>query len=185
MWNSAVAYLRTQGYTSGDIINVGYASNGAGAVDATGGAAQLATAVDQILRSTGKTKVDIVGHSLGNLMAKTCIVQGGCAGKVAHWENVAGAQNGTAVANFCFDPACTDMRPGSTLVRRLQAADDDAIASQGVKVQVHWTQTDGVISPPTNSLETYARNIELTGVNHLNISDSRQVHEQTVAFFAT
>ena len=183
MWDSFVAYLKTQGYTSGDIMNVGYVSTGANAVSATEGAAQLAQRVDQILAATGKSKVDIVGHSLGNLMIKACIVEGGCAGKVDHWENVAGAQNGTTIANACFDPACPDMRLGSALIRRLQAADDAAISSQGVKVQVHWTQNDGVINPVRNSFETYATNIEVPGLNHLNISDSRKVQQDTVAFF--
>jgi triacylglycerol lipase len=187
MWNSFVAYLKTQGYTSGDIMNVGYQSSGVGAVDATRGAAQLAAAVDQILASTGKTKVNIVAHSLGNLMTKTCIVAGGCAGKVDHWANVAGAQNGTNIAYSCYDPACTDMRPGSALLRSLNGNGraENAIRTQGIKEQVHWTQTDGIILPPTNSRETYAENIELkkAGLNHLNISDDRTVQADTVALF--
>jgi triacylglycerol lipase len=185
MWSSFIAYLKTQGYTSGDIINVGYVSSGAGAVNATQGAAQLARSVDQILASTGKTRVDIVAHSLGNLITKTCIVQGGCAGKVAHWANVAGANNGTNIANLCSDPACIDMRIGSAHLRQLNAVAESAIRAQAVKVQVHWTQTDGIITPPTQSRETYAENIEVTtpGVNHLNISNQRSVQADTVAFF--
>ena len=32
---------------------------------------------------------------MGSMVAKTCIIIGGCKGKVAHWETMSGVDNGT------------------------------------------------------------------------------------------
>jgi triacylglycerol lipase len=187
MWDSAVAALTAQGYAASDLNRFDYASTGEGAVDAVTASEQLAARVDEVRQATGRARVDIVAHSLGNLVTKHCIVEGGCAGKVAHWANLAGAQNGTEIAVFCSetDPACVDMLPGSALITRLQDADDAQIAAQKVKVQVHWSAQDGVIIPPEGSQEPYADNIQVADtLTHLMIPDDPGVLADTVRFLS-
>lgn len=186
MWDVAVAHFTANGYTAEDLVRFDYPSTGEGAVDAAGASALLATKVDEVRRATGAHRVDLVAHSLGNLVAKHCIVEGGCKRKVEHWGNIAGAQNGTEIASQCTDPACADMLPGSALITRLQAADDQQIAAQHVKVQVHWTPNDGIIVPPEASQEPYADNIQVSEtLDHFTIFVDTGVLDDTVEFFAS
>jgi triacylglycerol lipase len=182
MWNTAIAQFKAAGYTNAEIGNYGFNTT----IDsATKSAVGLAKLVDQVLARTGKQKVDIMAHSLGNLVTKACIVEGGCANKVEHWANVSGANNGTNIAYGCTGGACEDMRPTSALVNRLKTK-SAVITQQGVKVQVHWTPTDSIILPPSNTKETFAENIQVSGMlNHLNISMDRGVIQDTIKFFAT
>jgi triacylglycerol lipase len=185
MWDVAVAHFTANGYTAENLVRFDYPSVGEGAVDAAGASERLAGKVDEVRRATGAHRVDIVAHSLGNLVTKHCIVEGGCRGKIAHWGNIAGAQNGTEIASQCTDPACADMLPGSALITRLQAADDKQIAAQHVKVQVHWTPNDGIIVPPEASKEPYAQNIQVSEtLDHFTIFVDTGVLQDTVTFFA-
>jgi triacylglycerol lipase len=182
MWASADTAFKAAGYQTGDITKLVFDTTTVGAVEA---ARALSVEVEALEWKTGK--VDLVAHSLGNLVIKECIGEGGCAGKVAHWENISGAQNSTSVATACDGPSCIDMRPGSALVTRLQAGDDAAIAAQGVKVQVHWIAEDDIIQPPQNSTEPYAENILVPNpdksLTHLNIFNDPGVLGDTVTFF--
>jgi triacylglycerol lipase len=186
MWDAAVAAFTAAGYQATDLTRFDYPSQGEGALDATQAAEKLAATVDTVRQASKHDRVDIVAHSLGNLVTKTCIVEGGCRNKVTHWANFAGAQNGTGLAadpTLCPDPACTDMAPGSALITRLQAADDAQIARQRVKVQVHWSPNDGIIIPPEGSKEAYAENIEVAGtIDHFTISNDPGVLADTLAF---
>jgi triacylglycerol lipase len=186
MWDVAVSTFTAAGYEPADLVRFDYVSAGPGAVNATEAAGKLAEVVDATAKRSKGHKVDIVAHSLGNLVTKTCIVQGGCKNKVAHWSNFAGAQNGTALAanpELCPDPACADMAPGSALITALQAEDDTQIARQHVKVQVHWTPTDEIIIEPPLSKEPYADNVEVDGaITHLTISSDPGVLADTLTF---
>jgi triacylglycerol lipase len=187
IWDAAVTYFTEQGYEADDLTRFEYKSQGEGAVNATQAATALAETVETVRRGTRGGRVDIVAHSLGNLVTKTCIVEGGCRNKVAHWGNIAGAQNGTALAapEYCPDPACVDMRPGSELITRLQAADDTQIDRQNVEVQVHWSAMDGIIVPPEGSKEVYADNIQVADtITHQTIFSDPGVLRDTVTFLA-
>jgi triacylglycerol lipase len=182
MWSAAQTAFKAAGYTSGDITVFNYDYSQVGAAQA---GQALATEVDFLIQKSGRPKVDIVAHSLGNLVTKACVVDGNCKDKVAHWANFAGAQNSTSIANLCTGPSCDDMKPGSALVTKLQGLDDAAMAAQGVKEQVHWSVNDGVILPPENSKEVYAENINVDSTSHLTISNDAGVLRDTIAFFAT
>jgi triacylglycerol lipase len=187
MWDTAVTYFTAHGYEADDLVRFDFPSAGEGAINATQAAEKLAIKVDEVRKASKHRRVDIVAHSLGNLVTKACIVEGGCRNKVAHWANYAGAQNGTALAvpEFCPDPACADMVPGSPLITRLQAADDGQIARQHVKVQVHWSARDGIIVPPEGSREVYAENIQVADtLDHFTIPNDPGVLGATVAFLA-
>jgi hypothetical protein len=187
MWDAAVAYFTANGYEASDLTRFEYVTQGPDAVNATQAAEKLAATVETVRRSAHGGRVDIVAHSLGNLVTKACIVEGGCKNKVAHWANFAGAQNGTALAapEYCPDAPCADMVPGSPLITRLQASDDEQIAKQKVKVQVHWTINDGIIVPPELSQEPFAENIRIADtLDHFTMFVDPGVLGDTVTFLA-
>ena len=182
MWEPAVAQFEAAGYSKGD-ITVLYYDSGLSAADAS---ALLATEVDHLRSYTGAAKVDIVSHSYGSMVTRQCIELGACAGKVAHWMSLAGADNGTSLAGLCaaFQPSCADMSGQSSTVGQLQAAWGQ-IASQHVKVEVQWSANDGVIIPATNSKNpSPAVNVEVSStLTHNQLPTDGGVIAETIAFF--
>lgn len=181
-WDDAVARFRSAGYTAGD-ITVLYYDSSKSAADA---ARSLADEVDHLRSYTGKSKVDIVSHSYGSMVTKSCIVAGRCAGKVSHWMSLAGADNGTSVAGLCtlIHASCRDMTGQTSTIADLQAAWGQ-ISAQDVEVAVQWSSGDGVISPNTNSkLPPPAVNIQVSGsLSHDDMVKNSGVIAETIAFF--
>jgi triacylglycerol esterase/lipase EstA (alpha/beta hydrolase family) len=91
-------------------------------------AALLASHVDAMLERTGASKVNIVAHSMGSLVARYCLRFGGCSGKVDKFASVAGANHGTVWANFCpiavWSPGCSDMKPDGPFLAAMNAEDE-------------------------------------------------------------
>ena len=183
MWDTAVTAFKTAGYTSGDITVLSYDSS----QSAQQAAATLAAEIDHLRTYTGRSKVDVVSHSLGSMVTRYCIELGSCAGKVDHWMSLAGADNGTAFALACaaFMASCADMAGQTTTIATLQA-NWNQITAQGVKVEVQWSSGDGIIIPAANSKNPApAANIELdSSLGHLEIPDDPGVLTETIAFFA-
>lgn len=92
MWDTAVGAFRAAGYTTGDITVLYYDSS----LSAESAAATLAAEVDHLRSYTGAAKVDVVSHSFGSMVTRSCIELGACAGKISHWMSLAGADNGTS-----------------------------------------------------------------------------------------
>ena len=186
IWKTAVTTFEAAGYSSGDITQVYYDSTQAASV----ASATLATEVDYLRSYTGASKVDIVSHSYGAMVTKYCIESGGCANKVAHWMSLAGADNGTSIAGLCVatlnEPACLDMNGNTSTIADLQAAWPQMV-SQGVKVEVQWSPSDGVIIPATNSQEPApAVNVQLTGgQTHNQLMADPNVLAETLRFLAS
>src|SRR4051812_32703125 len=107
-------------------------------------ARQLAATVN--MYASGGRKVGLLGHSEGGLVTKTCIVLGGCAGKVSHWFNISGVNNGTLISAGIPGNALGDMGTTSVLVNRLKA-NNAKFREQGIKCTVAWTATDGLVYP--------------------------------------
>jgi triacylglycerol lipase len=181
MWNTAISYFEAHGYTSGDITNFTYDSTKA----ASAISPQLGTEVDKLLKYTGKSKVDIVSHSFGSMVTRYCMELGTCKGKVNHWMSMAGADNGTSIANYCtYDASCRDMNGSTSTISTLKS-NYGQLASQGIKVEVQWTPNDGVIIPATNSQEASpATNVQVSSsLTHLTIYSNSAVIQETVSFF--
>lgn len=182
MWQTAVSTFQAAGYTSGDITVLYYDST----LPAQAAAATLATEIDYLRTFSGAAKVDIVSHSFGSMVTRYCIELGSCAGKVSHWMSLAGADNGTSIANLCaaFQASCKDMAGQTTTIADLQA-NWSQIAAQGVKVEVQWSTTDGVIIPATASQNpSPATNVQVPGgLGHNALPTDPGVLAETISFF--
>jgi triacylglycerol esterase/lipase EstA (alpha/beta hydrolase family) len=156
MWATAKARFQADGYRAGDFHEFNYNSTSENAKDS---ADKLAPVVLAAAAKSPTGKVDIVAHSEGNLVAETCMVLGPCEGKVDHWVNLSGAQNGTALASAVAvgGGGAAAMNPLSLLVTQLNAKEKASLAQQGVKTIVFYTDTDGIIIPGALSREDFAK----------------------------
>jgi triacylglycerol lipase len=125
--------------------------------------------------AAGGRKVALIGHSEGGLVTKACIIEAGCRGKVSHWFNISGVNNGTLISAGLPGTALGDMGVTSPLVTRLRS-ENSIFRAQGIKCTVAWTATDGLVYPPTQSLEPGlgCGSVSVVGANHFTIiSDPR------------
>ncbi|MGU3291317.1 esterase/lipase family protein [Williamsia sp. M5A3_1d] len=133
---------------------------GAGKVGGTGpieqSAAQLARFVDRVRASTGATKVDIVGHSQGGMMARYYAKFLGGGTTIDHLVGLAPSNHGTTVLGLASIPgvpealrlglgtAIRQQIAGSGFLRRLNAGGDTV---PGIRYTVIETRFDEVVTP--------------------------------------
>lgn len=137
-------------------------------VDLPGNATgDLRTQAQTVLRyieqatTRGADSVDLVGYSAGGLVAALAVLQDG--GHVRRVVSIGTPFHGTAVASFAdayapsaCPPACREMAPGSPLLEFLAAQNP---ALRGVPWLSIYSETDGVVQPPTSSVLDGAVNV--------------------------
>ncbi len=95
-------------------------------------------------------KIDLVGFSMGALIARAYVQRVGGRDRVRRFMSIAGPHHGTAWARFARAElrGVSDMRPHSELLRDLER-DTDPWGS--VEVHTLWTPFDLMIVPPRSS----------------------------------
>jgi pimeloyl-ACP methyl ester carboxylesterase len=138
-----------------------------GLTDITGSAGVMRGFVDRVLRTTGASKVDVVGHSQGGMMPSYYIKRLGGAAKVHTFIGLAPSNHGTtlnglvnladaldvlglagAFLNLIGTPGLQQQEVGSTFQRQL-FGDGDTVA--GPRYVVIETNRDEVVTPFTNA----------------------------------
>ena len=115
-FSSMISNFKAAGYPSNRLYYYTYNS----LPGVISGAYTLRDKVNSVLAATGKTKVDIISHSMGGLVARYYMKYLGGASKVKQLVNVATPHNGTAWAYLdLFTQAAKDMRPGSSLLNSI------------------------------------------------------------------
>ncbi|WP_420834122.1 esterase/lipase family protein [Streptomyces yunnanensis] len=121
--------------------------------------------VEEVLRKTGASQVDVVAHSLGSLTTRWYVKFGAGATTVHHWVSLAGPNHGTQLAWLCapYDQGCRDMTPGSYVVSRL---DEGTETPAPVRYTTVWSPCDEQIAPVSSTALSGARNIEAPCLKH-------------------
>ncbi|MBC7544201.1 MAG: alpha/beta fold hydrolase [Candidatus Sericytochromatia bacterium] len=118
-------------------------------------AQKLAAKIQEILKETGATKINLVCHSFGGLVARHLIQNMGGARYVDRYVSIATPHFGTA---WCYTPglggACQDMRIGSPFLTEL----NKKTIWSPVRYSAMYTKTDEITIP--------ARNCELPGAKN-------------------
>jgi triacylglycerol lipase len=100
-FNTMVSRFKADGWPAELLFTFNYNSSQC----VTTSASQLRTFINDVLARTGATKVDIIAHSLGGLVADAA------GGSVAQSVALGSPFKGTDTANVCFDCSCQTMRP--------------------------------------------------------------------------
>ncbi|MFF9199816.1 triacylglycerol lipase [Streptomyces sp. NPDC014779] len=162
VWGGLDARLRAAGYAEGEIFRWGYDTHRSVNEVLAG---RFAAYVDEVRRTTGAERVDVVAHSFGSLPTRWYVKYGGGTATVAHWISLAGPNHGTSVAWACalWDQACRDMTPGSWVQNRLAEGDE---TPDPVTHTTFWSGCDEVIDPDTSVPLTGATNIAAGCLDH-------------------
>jgi triacylglycerol esterase/lipase EstA (alpha/beta hydrolase family) len=86
------------------------------------GARQLGWFVDEVRAATGADKVDLIGHSMGGVVARYYAALAGGHPSVEHVITIGSPHAGTDVGGFGIGHPARELVLGSKLIQRMQAA---------------------------------------------------------------
>ncbi len=160
--------LRRFGFRAVDTMNYNVVGNTVEEV-----AAQLAQHVEEVLEGTGATRVHLVGHSLGGLIARYYIQKLGGGERVHTCITLGTPHKGSYAAFVGRGRAVRQIRPKSKLFRVLARAP----RPENVRFISFYSNLDGLVLPPSNAKLTVrglnARNILVKDLGHLSLLVSR------------
>ena len=172
-WLTMVGRFKTDGYTDQELVNFSYDYRLSNATTAQ----TIAQKVDSVLLATGAHHVDIITHSMGALSARYFVRNLLPAGdrRVDAVVNRGGTTHGTITAFGCTPISCTEMRPYSTFVTKLNATDE----TWGTpRYATWWSACDEVIYPQTSAKLSGAVNTQTACLKHSDLHENYTVYTQ-------
>jgi triacylglycerol esterase/lipase EstA (alpha/beta hydrolase family) len=130
--------------------------------------------VEVLCRETGHARIVIVAHSMGGLAARAYLRDHGSE-QIAKVITLGTPHHGTALARhavginteqMCWTPE-GEAGESSAWLQRLHAGETDATRALLVSIYSHH---DNIISPQTSSHLSGARNVELSGIGHVELA---------------
>ncbi|MER7106553.1 lipase family alpha/beta hydrolase [Streptomyces sp. NPDC000229] len=124
--------------------------------------------VEEICDRTGQREVDIVGHSLGGLIARYYVQRLGGDRRVRTLVTLGTPHSGTTVAPLAgAHPLVRQMRPGSSVLRELSEPAPDC----RTRFVSFWSDLDQWMVPVETARidhpDLIAQNVRVTGIGHL------------------
>lgn len=136
--------------------------------------------VDEILRVTKSSQIDIIAHSLGGVISRYFMSVGAGRGKIRHLVTLGTPHQGTPLSMFIGGGILgaglrTDLRSGSYMIRLL----NETPLPQGSRLTSIYSRYDFVAWPGDNGRadglpHNAFRNIELHTVGHLGLLYSEE-----------
>ncbi|MFD6339416.1 MULTISPECIES: esterase/lipase family protein [unclassified Streptomyces] len=131
-------------------------------------AEELGRHIEEIRARTGHRRVDVIGHSLGGLIARYYVQRLGGDSQVRTLVTIATPHEGTAVVPLAdAHPVVRQMRPGSDLIEELR------LPAPGCRTRFvsFWSDLDQLMAPALTARITHpdlqAENVLVSGVGHL------------------
>lgn len=118
-------------------------------------------------------EIHLVGHSMGGLLARWAVQVGGLH-EARTCVTVASPHGGSQLARLAAGRTAAQMRPGSTVLRRL----DDAPVPPQTRFVAYWSELDALVSPRRAQIRDQrldATNVHVPGEGHLSIMLSRRL----------
>ncbi|MFB6842388.1 esterase/lipase family protein [Streptomyces sp. NPDC056361] len=136
--------------------------------DLRAAAGELGRRVEEITARTGQPQVDIVGHSLGGLVARYYVQRLGGDARVRTLVTLGTPHAGTTVAPLAdAHPLVRQMRPGSEVLREL-AGPAPGCTTRFVSF---WSDLDQVMVPVETARldhpDLLVHNVRVSGIGHL------------------
>jgi pimeloyl-ACP methyl ester carboxylesterase len=124
-------------------------------------ARNLAHHVEELCAASGAEQVDLVGHSMGGIIASYYVNALGGGARVRRIVTLGTPWKGTRTWVFGWFREAHDLRPGGDV---LGAAVPPTVPTTSV-----WSRSDAVVLPPTNSVVPGVRSVHLPQVAHLEM----------------
>lgn len=125
----------------------------------------LSKRIDELRHQLGVNKVNLVGHSMGGIIARNYIQLRGGESKVARLICLGSPHAGSKLATFSVSPLGKHLIPNSAFMQRLNSAP----APEQVDTTNIYTKKDNMVMPNNSCRLEWAKNIELDGMGHTSL----------------
>jgi triacylglycerol lipase len=174
-WDTMVGRFRADGWPANYVRAFSYNTAQSNATTA----AQVRSEVDKLLAATGKSKVDLISHSMGGLSTRYYVKYLGGGAKVDRFVSLGGPNHGTNTASVCPMTSCAEMRVGSTFLANLNSGDE----TPGSPTYGTWrSPCDLVINPVSSTSLSGAQNTSTACIGHNTLQTDGTVYAQTRDF---
>jgi triacylglycerol esterase/lipase EstA (alpha/beta hydrolase family) len=126
---------------------------------------QVSRKVDELRHASGSDKVQLVGHSMGGIIARNFVQLGDGAEKVARCILLAAPNHGSKLAPFALSPLGKLLLPGSDFLQQLAGAPLPA----GVQFTAVYSRHDNMVIPFESGQLPEAENVALAGIGHASL----------------
>jgi triacylglycerol lipase len=176
VWNTMISRFGADGWTSAELNNWSYNTSQSNATTAS----QLSTLVNDVLRRTGATKVDLISHSMGGLSTRYFVKNLGGDAKVDDFVSLGGPNHGTDFASACsWQTSCQEMRIGSSFLAALNSGDE----TPGTPTYgTWWSPCDEIINPDSSVALSGAANTQTACLGHSDLYADATVYGQVREF---
>lgn len=140
-------------------------------------AKQLGWFVNQVCAGTGATSVDLIGHSMGGVVARYYVSLAGGDGVVNRLITLGSPHAGTDVSGLGVGHPARELVLGSKLVIRLAAAP----APVHTKVTVIWSRGDALVPGSRQPAIAGAEVIMYDDLGHVALLGSRRVAGEIIS----
>lgn len=141
-------------------------------------ARQVQREVAEIRARTGAAKVDLVGFSLGGMVARVYLQELGGAAEVERLVTISSPHHGSWTAYLRWNALGEELRPASPIYRRLNA-NLDSLAD--VRHTAIWTPFDLMIVPSWSSQLPGARDVRIPVALHPWMLHDARCHQAVEA----
>jgi pimeloyl-ACP methyl ester carboxylesterase len=138
---------------------------------------RLGAFVEELCARTGAAQVDIIGHSMGGMVARHWVAAGGGAARVRNLVTIGSPHHGTPLARFGIGRTAIELDADSEFVRDLAARP----VPRSVRVTAIWSRADGLVSGRDSALLAGAEILEYENLGHLSLLASRRVAREIAA----
>lgn len=125
----------------------------------------LSKRIDELRHQLGVNKVNLVGHSMGGIVARNYIQLRGGESKVDKLVCLGSPHAGSKLATFSVSPLGKHLIPGSAFMQRLNSAQQP----QQVVTTNIYTKKDNMVLPNGSCHLSWGHNIELDDMGHTSL----------------
>lgn len=144
-------------------------------------AERLGEEVQRVLDATGAEQVQIVGHSMGGIVARDYVQSFGGDEHVDTVITLGSPHRGTHAARLGMGPAVKELTPGSAFLRRLE----EGARPSGVRWISYYSDLDAMVLPSSSAKLVHpalkAVNIKTRDTGHLSLLVSGEILRGIVA----
>jgi triacylglycerol lipase len=176
-WQTMKAKFLADGWQEVELYTYSYSVSASNASSA----AEIRDQVNNIIKTTGATKVDIIAFSMGSISSRYYLKNLGGSDKIDAWVSLAGPNHGTdEVQNeACNFTPCKEIIPGSAFLAALNATDETPGL---VRYATFRSPCDETINPDESVSLLGATNTLTTCISHLQMVTDNAVYQQVRNF---
>jgi pimeloyl-ACP methyl ester carboxylesterase len=141
------------------------------------GARQLGWFIDDVLATTGADAVDVIGHSMGGVVARYYVTLAGGDGIVRNLVTLGSPHQGTDVSAIGIGHPTRELLLGSKLCTRLAAAPPP----QHTRMTIIWSRGDALVPGAIQRPVSGAEVIVYDDLGHVALLGSRRVAAEVIA----